>query len=247
MNHKAIQKYMSYVAYVLTGLLVLVIALALIDVESNKKSPEEIERILNEQKAMMKAMAEGKPIKDHLPDPWPPEMNEQYPDYALIDQEGTAFNLKELEGFVLLVDYVDMGSDVSQAQSGAAEAGVYANMEYDRFTQPIKALLRKNTDGEFLLPHENIMQVKVLVYDEAGDQAGVNDAEKWARHFNLNKDDNVIVAVPEKDLRDELTKNMIGGYQLVDSNYFLRVDSAGPDPKHNLRMTLIPMVPKLVQ
>ncbi len=79
------------------------------------------------------------------------------------------------------------------------------------------------------------------------DWSTLNDADKWAEHFDLNLEHGVIVAVPKKDMRSSDAQSIVTGYQLVDQHMMLRVDSAGMDAKHNLKMTLVPMLSKLAQ
>lgn len=244
MNIKKIQKILTYTSYGLGAVLVGLIILSGFVLESNKKPQAEIDRtILNTYK-----QAKGFSVNENLPQVWPPQMNKIYPDLALIDQTGNPFMLSDLRGKIIVVENVDMTSPVSQAQSGAATVGTYGNIqEFDAGAKPFAELLYQHTDNMLTWPNANIVLLKVIYYNAQGGQATALDARGWAEHFGLRREDNIVVAVPQKDLRDkETTDIIIPGFQLIDRGMNLRVDSSGATPKHNLEMTLIPLIPKLL-
>ncbi len=250
MDSKKIQKYLDYAIKTLFAVLGLLLLLSVVYIESNKKSPEEIAKILDEAREMREILAKGGRLNTNLPDPWPPKMNKQYPEIELFDQEGKELTISSLKGKVLIVEYIDISSPISQAQSGAGLLGAYyasASQDIDKYAQPFSKILMDNTDNSLILPNENIIELKIIIYGENANAGSRDDAYNWASHFDLDKSDNVIVAVPKKDIRGEIATSIIGGYQLVDKNGILRVDSAGSNPKHNLKMTLVPLVPKLIR
>ena len=232
----------------LFGALIFVIIIAYLQVESNKKSPEEIAQILEKQRKSFEAIAQGRPENENLPATWPPEMNKEYPEIALIDQNGKRFNLHNLQDKIVILEYIDFTSPISQAQSGAGLMGAYGTYSnsVDEYSVPFADVLQQNNMGSINFPGDNVVSLKIIVYG-ASDQATLDDAENWARHFNLKTEDGYIVAVAQKDLRDEATMGMIGGYQLLDKKLRLRVDSSGIAPKHNLKLTLLPLFEKLYQ
>ncbi len=248
MDFKIIEKIISYAIRGLFVVLLGLIFLSGIAIEANKKPPEEIERILKERREFYEALRKGEPVNKNLPNPWPPKMNQKYPDIDLIDQSGGDFRLSDLKGRVLLVEYIDMSSPASQAQSGGALFGAYGATTYvDEVSEPISDVLRQSTGGAISLPHPHILEVKIIVYGDGGGQASRDDAQNWASHFSLKQEEGVIVAVPVKDIRDHATNELIIGYQLVDKNMMMRVDSTGVEPTHSLKMTLAPLVPRLVK
>ncbi len=250
MDSKQIQKYLSYVIKTLFTILGLLMILSVVHIEKNKKSPEEIARILKETKELRDIMAKGGRVNDNLPDPWPPKMNKPYPDILMFDQEGKEFTLSSLKGKVIIMEFIDINSPVSQAQSGAGLLGAYyaaSSMDVDKYARPFAQVLRKNTAQGLVLPNDSIVELKVIVYGEGGSAGTRDDAQNWAKHFDLKKSDNVIVAVPKKDIRGDVSSKLISGFQLIDKNMLLRVDSSGVEPKHSLAMTLVPLVPKLIR
>ncbi len=240
MNHDKIQRLLGSVIKNLFLLLVALIFMSLYI--TDMAAPKKTDNPLNLPAAPSKDQ-----LAANLPKPWPPKMNETYPDLALVDSNGRNFNMSDMVGQVLLVEYIDITSPISQAQSGAANAGAYEGQEVDKVAYDFKTMLYKNTTPPMEWPHDNVVLLQILVFNANGAQTSVDDAAGWSEHFGFGDDDSVIVAVPQKDIRGTELNNMIGGYQLVDKNLNLRVDSSGPAPKHNLRMTLAPMVTKLTR
>ncbi len=248
MDRKKVDKILNWSAKILFSLLFILMVASVANIEVNKKSPEEIASILKTQKENLAKIAQGKPLNENIPDPWPPKMNKPYPEIELIDQDGKEFKISDLKGKVIVLSFLDMSSPVSQAQSGALLSGAYGlTQELDKTVDTFDDALRKAIDVDFSLPNEDVIEVSVIVYTQDGGQASVDDAKNWADHFNLSKDNGEIVAVPKKDIRGEESDKIINGFQLIDKNNILRVDSSGPEPKHNLRMTLVPLLPKLLR
>lgn len=245
MDTNKIIKYAYYVVYFLLAVLGFLIVLAVIVIESNK-NPDPQKRL----EATAKILGVERNINANLPQPWPPLMNKAYPDIPLVDQTGVEFKLSDLKGKVLLVEFIDMASPVSQAYSGAKAKGTLgaASQTVDEGTAPIEEIIAKETRavGQVELPHPDLLIVKILIYNENAQQAGPPDAERWAKHFGFTREGGVIVAVPQKNLRDKATDLLIPGFQLVDKFYNLRVDSAGVNPKHSLTFTLAPQIPTLL-
>ncbi len=251
MGSDQIQKYISHATKFLLGMLSLLLLLTMFDIESNKKPPEEISKALDEQRSRYAAfkLDEENNIKNSTSNTWPPKMNNPYPEIELFDQSGQAFSLSDLKGRIIIIEYIDMTSPISQAQSGAGLFGAYnasANQDVDKYAMPIADILRKETDNSIMLPHDQIVQVKVIIYGENSGAGSRDDATNWAKHFSMDKSDNIIVAVPKNDMRGKDSDKILTGFQLIDSNMVLRVDSSGAIPKHNLKMTLVPLIPKLL-
>lgn len=243
MDTKKVIKYAYYMVYFLASILILLIVLAVVVLETTK-NPDKAVR----EKAIKQLYSLEKK-NTNLPDVWPPAMNKDYPDLALVDQQGTMFNLSEFKGKVVLVEYVDMTSPLSQAYSGAKSKGVLgdASQKFDENQKTIEEIILKETQGVVTLPHPDIVVVKVLIYNDKGGQAGPMDAERWAHHFGFTRENGVVVAVPQKDMREGRTDGLIPGFQLIDRVFDLRVDSAGPNPKHSLNFSLAPLIPTLLQ
>ncbi len=245
-----IDKAISIMTRFLISCLVALMFFSYLAIEANKKPAAEIAHILEEQKKMRIILAKKSEGNQNLPKVWPPKMNKIYPDIEFYDQKGKKFNLSSLQGRVIVLEYIDISSPKSQAQSGSADSGVYYGSKTQDVNSQVKTfnqVLVKATNGAFTLPNDNVLELKIIVYGPDGNAGSRDDAQHWADHFGLELSDNVIVAAPSKDLRSDKTQKIISGYQLIDKNMMLRVDSSGEEPKHNLRMTLAPLVPKLIR
>ncbi len=252
-DREKVNKIIILSVKILFSALFVLIALAVISLEGTKKPQKEIDAVLNKQRVSMRAILAGKDITKEIPEGtkvhhWPPKMNQPYPDLELIDRNGRVFKLSDLKGYIIVMSYIDMSSPISQAQAGAAVVGAYGvTKEVDKYTEPFSQVVAKNASDGFVLPNDGVLEVNVLVYAQDGAQATLNDADKWAEHFDLNLERGIVVAVPKDDLRSSDAQSVVAGYQLVDQHMMLRVDSAGLEAKHNLKMTLVPMLSKLAQ
>jgi len=248
MEREKVDKIINISVKVLFSALFVVMFFAVMRIEATKKPQEEIDAILEQQKEDLDRLLAGKSLNENLPETWPAKMNKPYPEIELIDKDGKSFKLSDLKGKVVILSFLDMSSPTSQAQSGAGLSGTYGlTQDKDPLAETFDDALRKVGDGNLTLPHPDILQVNVLVYKQDGGQPTVDEAANWATHFDLEREKGVIVAVPQKDIRGEESEKIINGFQLLDKNHILRVDSSGPEPKHNLKMTLIPLVPKLLR
>lgn len=179
--------------------------------------------------------------------PWPPELNQPYPDLELIDQEGTAFKLSALKGKIILLEPIGMTCPACQAFAGGYKYGAFGNgFVGGGVSSSIEELLPLYTNGIYL-PHRDIILVQLLLYDMAMGPPKPQDAKAWAEHFNMRLGHNKIVAVSPYDLRNQASYNLIPGFQLIDQDFVLRSDSTGHHPQHNLYEYLLPMVPLLLR
>lgn len=243
MDKNKIIKYAYYVVYFLLAVLAMLIVVSVMVLEA-KKDPDPMVRA--EAFAKMYGVQMKNP---NLPDPWPPKMNKTFPDIALVDQSGVEFKLLDLKGKVLIIEYIDMTSPISQAYSGAKLKGPMGSegQKFDESIVLLEEIIKKETQGQVVLPHPDIITVKILIYNDSAQQAGPPDAERWAKHFGFTREGGVIVAVPKTDLRDKKTDVLIPGFQLVDKFFNLRVDSAGPNPNHSLTFTFATTLPVLLK
>ncbi len=246
-DRKLIDKILAYAIAVVVSFLMLLIFLSVVAVEVAKKSAPEREEIMNERMQKVEKFVARQKGNENLPDTWPPKMNIPYPDIELFDQKGQEFRISQLAGKILIVEYVDMSSPISQAQSGAREKGAFGIMqEVDQFAKTFDEVYKKNATNLSNWPNKDVMHLKIIAYTQDGAQPSRDDAQNWATHFGFEVSNNVIVAVAKSDIRDIQTQDILTGYQLVDRNQKLRVDSSGPAPKHNLNLTLIPLLEKLL-
>lgn len=247
-ERERVNKIITILLKVLFSTLFVLIFISVLIIEANKKPQEEIDAALSAVRANIEIIAKGGGLEKAEDQNWPPRMNKLYPEIELLDKEGRAFKISDLKGYVVVMSYIDMSSPICQAQAGAAATGAYGSLkDVDKYSEPFTETLRKNSLEEFTLPNDGVLEVDVLVYTQDGSQPSLDDAGKWADHFDLGLTKGAIVAVPKASMQNKKTDSMICGYQLIDKNMMLRVDSAGPEPKHNLKMTLVPLLPKLLR
>lgn len=241
-----IQEVLMIIVKALSVFLIAMLIFSVVAIEVNKKPLEERERMLSEMRTKYQNATK---VNNNLPESWPPKMNRAFPDIELVDQEGVKFLLSDLKGRVIVLELVDMASPLSQAYAGARKKGVYGapDQKVDDYALPFSDLVEKNTPGKRKVPNQNLVIISFIIKDEQGQQPDLQDAKNWATHFGLSKEAYHIVAINEKDFRGRESDKITPGFQLIDKNLLLRVDSAGPEPKHNLTMTLIPLLDKLLQ
>ncbi len=183
-------------------------------------------------------------VQSHLPHPWPPLVGQRYPDLELIDPDGGRFRLSQLRGKVIIVEPTGMNCPACQAFSGAHKYGAYENNPVQDYVQSFQEVFPRYAGGK-RLPSRDIIFVQLLLYDMKLGHPSVQDAQKWAKHFNIYRVPNYYVAVAARDLRGEASFNMIPGFHLIDRTFVLRADSTGHHPKNDLYRELIPMAAKL--
>ncbi|PCJ99090.1 MAG: hypothetical protein COA45_06510 [Zetaproteobacteria bacterium] len=181
-----------------------------------------------------------------FPDPWPPILNQAYPDLELIDQDGESFKLSYLKGKVIIIEPIGMNCPACQAFSGAHDYGAFKNNAIEKHSQSFRKIFPLYAKG-LELPSKDVIFVQLLLYDMRMGKPTPKNAREWARHFKIYKKNNHFVAVSPYDMRSDASFKMIPGFQLIDRNFILRIDSTGHSPKHGLYKHLIPMTPKFVK
>lgn len=180
-------------------------------------------------------------MKRIQPTPWPPVIDQPYPDLELIDQNGRPFHLSDFKGKVIIVEPVGMNCAACQAFSGAHEVGPFQNNPVQSGIPSFKELAR--TYAGLKIPHRDIIFIQLLLYDMQLMAPLPVHAQVWAEHFGFHTNANEIVAVSPHDLRSFTSYNLIPGFQLIDKNFVLRSDSTGHNPHDDLYRMLLPMIP----
>ncbi len=176
---------------------------------------------------------------------WPPRLEQEYPDFKLIDQTGEKVRISDFKGSLLLIEYVGMNCAACQAFSGAnTHIGPFENNTVQRGLKSIKELFPTYTNG-LSLSDNRITFIQILLYDMKRGAPTPEDAQRWAQHFQLEKSRNQYVLVPIGDMRGSASYNLIPGFQLVDKNFILKSDSTGHHPRVNLSV-LLSMAPRLI-
>lgn len=195
--------------------------------------------------ALSHAMTEVKKTA-YWSEEWPPVLNQPYPDLELIDQDGETFKLSYLKGKVIIIEPIGMNCPSCQAYSGAHDYGAFENNPVEAHSRSFRKIFPLYAKG-LKLPSKDIIFVQLLLYDMRMGKPTAEDAHKWAQHFKLYRKHNHFVTVSPHDMRSNVSYNMIPGFQLIDKNFVLRIDSTGHHPKHSLYKHLIPMTPEFVK
>jgi hypothetical protein len=176
---------------------------------------------------------------------WPPVLEQPYPDLTLIDQEGEEFKLSKFKGKVIIVEPIGMNCAACQAFSGGHVYGPFQNNAVQEGLPSFHQLMYR-FNKNLVFPNPDIIFIQLLLYDMQLQAPDPSHAQVWAEHFKLRKSENTIVAVSPADMRNNKTFNLIPGFQLIDRNFILRVDSTGHRPQHDLYKELIPAIPALL-
>ncbi len=177
---------------------------------------------------------------------WPPVLGQKYPDLALYDQDGKVFKLSQFKGKVIILEPVGMNCPACQAFSGAKKYGPFKNNPVQKGVSSFHDIFRHYTP-QTKNTHSEIIFVQILLYDMKLEAPDKEDARAWAEHFHLSKANNHYVSVSPYDLRNHHSFKMIPGFQLIDKDFILRIDSTGHRPKHSLYYDLLPALKNLTQ
>ena len=181
-------------------------------------------------------------MKKFQPTPWPPVIDQAYPDLELIDQNGKPFHLSDLKGKVIIIEPVGMSCAACQAFSGAHEVGPFQNNPVQGGLLSFKEMVRTYAGG-IKIPRRDIVFIQLILYDMQLQAPLPVHAQTWAEHFDFRTNENEIIAVSPYDLRSNVSYNLIPGFQLIDKNFILRSDSTGHNPRDDLYRMLLPMIP----
>jgi hypothetical protein len=176
---------------------------------------------------------------------WPPRLGEAYPDLVLVDQTGQPVRLSSFKGSVILIEPVGMNCPACQSFAGAHHLGPYEGVAPQEGLPSIEELLPRYAQG-LSLSDDRLVFVQLLLYSMTMGAPTPDDAREWARHFKADRARNHVVLAGTKELLGPASYNMIPGFQLVDRNFVLQVDSTGHQPRHDLFTELLPTVPRLL-
>lgn len=178
---------------------------------------------------------------------WPPQLGQKYPNIKLVDQTGEVVELKKFKGKVIIVEPIGMNCPGCNAYAGGNKPGVggYGGTRPQPGIKSFEEYLKQY--GRVDLNHPDIAFVQLLLYDLKMGVPTAEDARKWAAHFGMDRKKNHIVLAGVKGLHGKAGYKMIPGFQLIDRNFVLQVDSTGHHPKHNPYQVLMPKVKEFLR
>lgn len=178
-----------------------------------------------------------------IPKPWPPETGKAYPDLILVNYDGKTVQLSSFKGKVIIVEPIGMNCPACNAFNGAHRMGGFGGTVPQPDLGSFEVYLRERTG--ISLFDDRIVFVQLLLYDLGLDPVDQIEAHEWAKHFGLTRRSNTYVLAGGPDMINSASYNLIPGYQLIDKQFILRVDSTGHNPRDSLR-ELINTVPVLL-
>lgn len=179
------------------------------------------------------------------PTEWPPLESKAYPDMELYNQEGKLVRLSNLTGKIIVVQPVAMGCPMSQAYSGANKPGMipfglcFPNPDTKAFDQRMFEYTGITMDSP------ELVFVQILLYNMREETPSVEDAKRWAKHFDLRTSRNqyVLVGTPQMTAKSRM---LVPGFHLIDRSFNLRSDSTGLLPKRSLYNHFFPTLERLL-
>lgn len=172
---------------------------------------------------------------------WPPEINEQYPDLQLLDQEGNLTRLSDFRGKIILVEPVGMPCKACQAMAGGHQLGGFDGIQPQPNIPALPDAAR--TYGDFNLDDDRLVKIYLLLYGMDMQAPTPEDAAAWAEHFKLDRSRNEIVLAGLPEMICPESYAMIPGLQVIDQNFIYRIDATGrANQRHDLYRFLLPTV-----
>lgn len=172
---------------------------------------------------------------------WPPETYQEYPDLHLMDAvSGKRVRISDYKGKVLLIEPIGLNCPACNAFAGAKEKGAFPGMSYQKGLWSIEKSMDEIAGVS--LTDERLVYMQLLLYGVRNKTPKFDTAVEWTKHFGLDKCKNCVVLVGEDFLLNQASYDMIPGFQLVDKDLILRLDSTGHHPKDSLWKELLPRV-----
>lgn len=180
------------------------------------------------------------------PGDWPPQLNATFPEIEFTNYDGRKIHLSDFKGKVVLVEPVGMNCPACNAFSGGHKKGGFRGLRPQRGLKSIEEYLETRL-GKQVAFHDDLVMVQILLYNYSMGAMTIEDAKIWAEHFGFDQRRNFYVLFSETDLRGKASFRMIPGFQLLDRESILRIDSTGDRPRHNLFSDLLPMIARLLR
>ena len=163
---------------------------------------------------------------------WPPRVGQPYPDLTLMDQRGELIRLSDFKGKVLLIEPIGMNCPASNALAGGKTKGGFEGTAPETDVEPADISFRYDAPG-VSYDDPRLIHIELLLYNMSMHGPSATDARAWAEHFGLADKPNVYVLAGGQELINQMSYDMIPGFQLVDKNFILRSNATGHHPTEN--------------
>lgn len=176
--------------------------------------------------------------------PWPPQLNQRYPNLELTNTDGRKIQLSQYAGRIILLEPIGMSCPACQAFVGAAQKGAFHGGSAQAGLPSIDTSLQQygisSTDTRLLRIH-------LLLYSPEMTAPNLQQAKEWSKHFNFGNRANEIVLFADQSYIGNAAYNLIPGFQLIDKSFVLRCDATGHRPPNDLYRDLLPLLKNLLQ
>lgn len=172
----------------------------------------------------------SEPPAPAAPPDWPPRVDASYPDLKLLNHKGETVVLSSLKGKVILLEPVGMNCPACNAFAGGnrPEIGHFSGVTPQEGILSTPEMLEQTAGVDFA--HADLVHVQLLLYNMQMKGVTVDDAARWAAHFQAEKHANWIVLAGGDALVNKDSYDMIPGYQVIDRDFILRSDCSGHRP-----------------
>lgn len=175
---------------------------------------------------------------------WPPEKHRTYPDLELLDQDGKLRRLSEFKGKVILIEPVGMSCPACIAFSGGQQYGPFQGAHPQANLDSIEEYLRQF--GRIEMDDPQLVFVQLLLFNSQMQAPTADEVTAWVKHFKLRRSENLFVLGGTPSLASAESRSVVPGFQLIDKNFILRVDSTGEQPADDLYRELLPRIRQLI-
>lgn len=183
-------------------------------------------------------------MAEDIASPWPPVLEQTYPDLALQTLDGKPVNLRRFAGKPLLIELVGMPCAGCQAMLGGHRPGVggYGGVAPQASIGALNAYLKRDARG-LQVGDSSFTMVVILLYGMDMQAPSLEDARAFAQHFRLGEREQVLVG-DQRYIRDDV-RSAIPGFHLVDREFRFRSDAGGGSAPHPYWSHTFPLLARL--
>lgn len=185
----------------------------------------------------------AKPIK-----PWPPRVDQPYPNIELKDHNGALVSTREFLGKVVLVEVMNLGSEASHALAGGNKQsvtrfrGVIPRRGLDKVEAYVERFAQVDTEGP------DVVFIRLVIGGmELGAMPNEEDVHAWAQHFGVGNRRNNIVLVGDRRVSNPYMHVAGPTFHLIDRKGIMRAQSYSYGYTVGLNRRIIPTLQKLVK
>ena len=179
---------------------------------------------------------------------WPPRVGQPYPDLELLNHKGQTVSLSSYKGKLILIEPIGLSCPACNAFAGGNEHGVggFRGVRPQTGLDSMAKHLPRYSPG-VRIDDPRLVIVQLLLYGMDMQAPSLEDAQAWAKHFDIDTKPNHVVLIGDSRYVNPDSYNMIPGFQLIDGNFVLRADSTGHQPADDLYRHLLPRLGNMIR